>query len=139
MSFLQPNLMTTEELRNHLKKVRISHIIDKKNRENKFEFIQQRFPNQNVPEHREELLRLFSLYAEPKARRTASNPDVEMKPAIESNPRRENENKRPRHQMITAPTVETVTNACKRIRLINTERVINQQKRQCETSPMVWI
>lgn len=29
MSFLQPNLMTTEELRNHLKKVRILHLVDK--------------------------------------------------------------------------------------------------------------
>lgn len=97
----------------------------------------QRFPNQNVSElQRDELLRLYVMYAEPKARRTTPNQDVEMKSLVETIPRRENQNKRPRHQMITAPTVETVTNACKKIRLINTERV-NLQKRQCETMPMV--
>lgn len=78
------------------------------------------------------------MYAEPReARKTTSNQDVEMKPIVESFPKRENGNsKRSRHQMITAPTVETVTNACKRIRLINTEH-INSHKRQCEPSPMV--
>lgn len=78
------------------------------------------------------------MYAEPReARRTTSNQDVEMKPIVESFPKRENgNNKRSRHQMITAPTVETVTNACKRIRLINTEH-INSHKRQCEPAPMV--
>lgn len=78
------------------------------------------------------------MYAEPReARRTTSNQDVEMKPIVESSPKRENgNNKRSRHQMITAPTVETVTNACKKIRLINTEHT-NSHKRQCEPSPMV--
>lgn len=74
------------------------------------------------------------MYAVPKARRTKPNEDAsedaDMKPIS-----RENENKRPR---ITAPTVETVTNACKKIRLINTERN-TPKKRQCEPSPMVII
>lgn len=98
--------------------------------------ILQRFPNQNMSDmQRDELLKLFLVYATPKARRTTLNSDVEMKP-IELNVSRENSQKRSRHQAITAPTVETVTNACKRIRLINTERVCSQ-KRQCEPSPMV--
>lgn len=95
----------------------------------------QRFPSQNVSGlKREELLRLFAMYAVPKARRTKPNEDVEMKPVTDPNKKRDNEHKRSRHQMVTAPTVETVTNACKKIRLINTER----NKRQCEpSSPMV--
>lgn len=98
--------------------------------------ILQRFPNQNVSGlPREELLKLFSMYAVPKSRRTTSN-DVDMKSITQSSVKRENENKRSRNQLITAPTVETVTNACKKIRLINTERTSN--KRQGNSTPMVW-
>lgn len=103
--------------------------------------IPQRFPNQNVSLlQRDELLKLFSVYAMPKAQRGTPNVDVEMKPASKTNVTRENEHKRLRHQLITAPTVETVTNACKKIRLINTniERVNStNNKRQCDPSPMV--
>lgn len=117
----------------------------------------QRFPNQNVSElQRDDLLKLYSMYAIPKARRIKGNEDVEMKAATEPIVRRDNEHKRSRHHLITAPTVETVTNACKKIRLINTDgiglngtRAINTQevvntkcmglnnKRQCEPEPMV--
>ncbi|XP_055306374.1 uncharacterized protein LOC129570698 [Sitodiplosis mosellana] len=116
-SYLQPNLMTTEDLRSHLK---------------------LRFPNQNVSSlPREELLKLFSLYAMPKSRRATSNViDVDMKPVTQSGVKRENENKRTRHQLITAPTVETVTNACKKIRLINTKRLSTNNKRQGDSTPM---
>lgn len=86
---------------------------------------------------RDELLKLFSMYAVPKARRIKLTDDIEMKLAPEPIDTRPNEHKRPRHQLITAPTVETVTNACKKIRLINTERVGLNNKRQCEASPMV--
>lgn len=56
-----------------------------------------------------------------------------------------NNNKRPRHALITAPSVETVTNACKRIRLANSNGMqstssienssvaINSQKRQIDS------
>lgn len=86
---------------------------------------------------RDELLKLFSMYAVPKARRTKPTEDVEMEPTSEPIDTRPNEHKRPRHQLITAPTVETVTNACKKIRLINSERVGLSNKRQCEATPMV--
>lgn len=88
---------------------------------------------------RDELLKLFSLYAVPKARRNNSNADVEMTPARTNVNivQRENGNKRSRHQMITAPTVETVTNACKKIRLFST--AANTQKRPCQPSPMVRV
>lgn len=74
------------------------------------------------------------MYAVPKARRTKPNQDVDMKPVIEQSKSRENEHKRPR---ITAPTVETVTNACKKIRLINITERQSLNKRQFEPSPMV--
>ena len=94
----------------------------------------QRFPNRNILTlSRDELLKLFSIYAVPKARRNTSNIDVEMTP-INTNVIQENGQKRSRHQMISAPTVETVTNACKKIRLINTAAT---QKRPCQPSPMV--
>ncbi|XP_031635169.1 uncharacterized protein LOC116348329 [Contarinia nasturtii] len=117
-SYLQPNLMTTEQLRDHLK---------------------IRFPNQNVSLlQRGELLKLFSMYAVPKARRGTSNGDIEMKPVTNTNVASRNEYKRPRHQLITPPTVETVTNACKKIRLINKniEGVSPNNKRQCNPLPM---
>lgn len=80
------------------------------------------------------------MYAVPKSRRGASNEiDVEMRPVTQSSVKRENENKRPRHQLITAPTVETVTNACKKIRLINTERASTNNKRQGDSMPMVCL
>lgn len=98
-------------------------------------FILQRFPNRNISTlERDELLKLFSLYAVPKARRNTSNTDVEMTP-VNTNVIQENGHKRSRHQMISAPTVETVTNACKKIRLINTAAAT--QKRPCQPSPMV--
>lgn len=84
---------------------------------------------------RDELLKLFSLYAVPKARRNNSNTDVEMTPVRINVIQPENGHKRSRHQMITAPTIETVTNACKKIRLIST--AANTQKRPCQPSPMV--
>lgn len=84
---------------------------------------------------RDELLKLFSLYAIPKARRNNSSTDVEMTPARTNVIQQENGHKRSRYQMITAPTVETVTNACKKIRLIST--ATNTQKRPCQPSPMV--
>ena len=105
-----------------------------------FNVFVQRFPSQNVSAlSREELLKLFSLYAVPKSRRITSNEiDVDMKPVTQSGVKRENGNKRPRHQLITAPTVETVTNACKKIRLINTERISKNNKRHGDSTPMVW-
>lgn len=82
--------------------------------------ILQRFPNRNLSAlSRDELLKLYSIYATPKARRNTPNTDVEMTP-VNSNVMQENGHKRSRYQMISAPTVETVTNACKKIRLINT-------------------
>lgn len=90
----------------------------------------QRFPNRNISTlSRDELLKLFSTYAVPKARRNAATTDVEMTPV------NTNGLKRNRHQMISAPTVETVTNACKKIRLINNTAAT--QKRPCQPSPMV--
>lgn len=59
-----------------------------------------------------------------------------MRP-VNNNVTCENEHKRRRHQMISAPTVETVTTACKKIRLIGTERSTTMNKRQCESSLMV--
>lgn len=85
---------------------------------------------------RDELLKLFSLYAVPKARRNTSNTDIEMTPVHTNVIQQENGHKRTRHQMITAPTVETVTNACKKIRLINTAAAA-PHKRPCQSSPMV--
>lgn len=91
---------------------------------------------------REQLLKLYSMYATPKSRRLPSNTDVEMENTTEKRAnietKRENGLKRSRHQTITAPTVETVTNACKRICLINNDRICTQ-KRPCESMPMVII
>lgn len=103
-------------------------------------FCLQRFPSQNVSTlPREELLKLFSLYAVPKSRRITTNEiDVDMKPVTQLGVKRENGNKRSRHQLITAPTVETVTNACKKIRLINNERISINNKRHGDSTPMVW-
>lgn len=99
--------------------------------------ILQRFPNRNLSTlSRDELLKLFSLYAIPKARRNTSNTDVEMTPVCTNVIQQEqNGHKRSRHQMITAPTVETVTNACKKIRLFSTAAAT--QKRPCQSPPMV--
>lgn len=114
--------------------------------------IWQRFPNQNVSQmQRTELLKLFAVYAVPKAQRNNSIIDIDMKSIDGASLKQENDHKRSRHQIITAPTVETVTNACKRIRLINTERGTrnttttkllpqingNSNKRQYEAVPMV--
>lgn len=90
---------------------------------------------------RDQLLKLYSMYATPKAKRLNAISDVEMEYAgdknINTEKGREKGLKRSRNQTITAPTVETVTNACKKICLMNTERV-STQKRHCETSePMV--
>lgn len=86
----------------------------------------QRFPTQDVVDlERDTLLQLFSSYAVPKGRRGAAvieTNETEMKSTDELNQEQRthfNNNKRPRHALITAPSVETVTNACKRIRLIN--------------------
>lgn len=117
----------------------------------------QRFPNQNVSQlPRNELLKLFSVYAVPKAQRNNSIKDIDMKPIDGVSLKRENEHKRSRHQTITAPTIETVTNACKKIRLINTDSGTtntttttltttkylpqtngSSNKRQYESAPMV--
>lgn len=148
-TLLQPHLLTTEQLRDHLKAVhrdKIQFIV--------FLFcvfveikinadlmilcsILQRFPNRNLSTlSRDELLKLFSLYAIPKARRNTPNTDVEMTP-VHTNviQQEQNGHKRSRHQMITAPTVETVTNACKKIRLFSTAAAT--QKRPCQLPPMV--
>lgn len=142
-ALLQPQLMTTEQLREHLKVVwpsrhqPFSFCLQKKIiMLNHKLFILQRFPNRNISTlSRDELLKLYSTYAIPKARRPTSTTDVEMTPA-KTNVIRENEHKRSRHQMVSGPTVETVTNACKKIRLISTE--VNH-KRPCQPSPMVCI
>lgn len=94
----------------------------------------QRFPNQNMCDmQRDQLLKLYSMYATPKAKRLIASSDVEMECATDQNSNtekdRKNGLKRSKHP---APTVETVTNACKKICLINTERV-STQKRHCET------
>lgn len=96
--------------------------------------ILQRFPNRDISTlSRDELLKLFAIYAIPKARRNAISTDVEMTPA---NNIKENEHKRSRHQMISPPTVDSVTNACKKIRLIN--NTASTQKR-LHQSPLVRI
>lgn len=86
----------------------------------------QRFPTQDVVNlERETLLQLFSSYAVPKGRRGAAvigTNETETKSTDELNEEQHtnlNNNKRPRHALITAPSVETVTNACKKIRLVN--------------------
>lgn len=94
------------------------------------------------------LLQLFSSYAIPKSRRDTGlieTNEIEMKSADRSNHEQYtnlNNKKRPRHALITAPSVETVTKACKRIRLVNSNGIqstssidnnpvaINSQKRQ---------
>lgn len=139
-SYLQPNLMTTEDLRSHLKLVStFLRIFSFKKKKMLISLFLQRFPNQNVSTLvREELLKLFSMYAMPKSRRATSNEiDVDMKTVTQPSGKRENENKRPRHQLITAPTVETVTNECKKIRLINNERLSSNNKRKNGSTPMV--
>lgn len=91
---------------------------------------------------RNALLAIFHSYALPKGRRGAST-DVEMKSTDgQLKNRFENGNKRQRHQLIVEPSVETVTSACKRIRLVNNNnsntnsidesRRTNMQKRQCD-------
>lgn len=138
-TLLQPHLMTTEQLRDHLKAVHLDAVqFVVLNNIDESQLYLQRFPSRDLSTMlRDELLKLFSLYAVPKARRNNSNTDVEMTPARTNVNviQQENGHKRSRHQMITAPTVETVTNACKKIRLFNT--AANTQKRPCQPSPMV--
>lgn len=113
----------------------------------------QRFPTQDVAIlDRNILLQLFSSYAVPKGRRGTGDREtneVEMKLPERLNHEQHinfNNNKRPRHALITAPSVETVTNACKKIRLVNSNGVqstssinnnnpaaINSQKRQLDS------
>lgn len=102
----------------------------------KCEFL-QRFPNRDISSlSRDELLKLFAIYAVPKARRNAISTDVEMTPVNNTLVIKENEHKRSRHQMISAPTVDSVTNACKKIRLIN--NTTTNQKRSHQ-SPLVRV
>lgn len=112
----------------------------------------QRFPTQDVAQlERNTLLQLFSSYAVPKGRRGTGNietNEIEMKSADQLNQEQQinmKNNKRSRHSLITGPSVETVTNACKRIRLVNSNGIqsnscisdnpvaINSQKRQIDS------
>lgn len=103
---------------------------------------------------RDALLALFHSYALPKGRRgantatTITSLDVEMKSTDgQSKNKFENGNKRQRYQLIAAPSVETVTSACKRIRLVNNNnsntkidesRRTNLQKRQCDIDMVIY-
>lgn len=113
----------------------------------------QRFPTQDIAQlDRNTLLRLFSSYALPKGRRGTGNREaneIEMKLADRLNHEQHinlSNNKRSGPPLITAPSVETVTIACKRIRLVNSNGVqstscinnnnpaaISSQKRQLDS------
>lgn len=104
----------------------------------------KRFPTQNLDSlDRPALLKLYQSYAMPIARRGTNSTlnDVEMESVdrISHSQRQQNTSKRRNHQVIMAPSVDSVTSACKKIRLVNTNgssHSINTNKRQID-APMV--
>lgn len=157
-ALLHPNLMSTDELRGHLKKV----ILVQCNKEKTyaasvltivvifFAIYLQRFPSQNLDNaDRLTLLKLFESFAAPMPRRGNDDPSTNFFGSRSTNqtPAKQsvNSNKRSNHALITPPSAEAATNSCKKVRLVSSNHVNissnqhsgNSNKRPIDTSSVV--
>lgn len=91
---------------------------------------------------REQLIKIFINYAAPMHRRvthsSAENLTRELPDEVSLN--RIELNKRRNHQTISAPTtIETVTNACKKIKLVNLKNGANGIQKRAYGTEMIMV